>query len=66
MLKKDVVVGGRYITNQNREIKIVEEVKSVTPKGATLTQWDAINLATNRRIRIKSAAKLKRQIPHNF
>lgn len=62
MLKKDVKVGEIYVTNQNNRVQILAETEHKSSKGATLTRWTAINLGTNRKVTIKSAAKLKRGV----
>lgn len=57
MLKKDVKVGKTYevrLYGNFVKVKLVSESR--------LGGWLAINLNTNRNIRIKSAAKLRREV----
>ena len=62
VLKKDVKVGEVYVTNQGMIVRITEEIPYQSSKGAALTRWAGVNIQTNRKVTIKSAAKLKRAL----
>jgi hypothetical protein len=55
--KKDVRIGGVYqvkVSGQLQQVKIQQE----SPYGG----WDGINLRTKRSVRIRSAARLRREL----
>ncbi len=58
MRKKDVEIGGEYgakVSNQLTRVRITGE----SPYGG----WDAVNIATGRPVRIKTAARLRYAVP---
>jgi hypothetical protein len=68
VLKKDVVVGRVYLMNHTSG-KIQVRIKAELGRNGgridnpiRLTHWAAENLATGRRIEIKSAARLIREV----
>ena len=73
MLKKDdVKIGGVYVVRLHgkmTKVRIEEETSSQrwvglasSGKRRTSTHWSATNLATGRRVVIKSAAKLRKEV----
>ena len=61
MLKKDVKIGGRYVTTisgKRTVVRINNEI-TVSTSRSSRTQWVGTNEATGREVRIKSAAKLR-------
>lgn len=61
MLKKDVVIPGRYIAKVGGVLTIVR----VTGEHV-FGNYAAVNERTNREVRIKSAAKLRRPVADDF
>lgn len=59
MKKTDVEIGGRYHAKVSGKIVVVR-IDRESPYGG----WDATNLATERQVRIKTAARL-RPVPQN-
>jgi hypothetical protein len=57
MRKSEVQIGGVYAAKVSGEIVRVR-IDRASPYGG----WDATNLRTRRRIRIKSAQRLRRQV----
>lgn len=53
MKKQDIVIGGTYSANVSGNVVLVL-IDAESPYGG----WDATNLATGRRIRIKTAGRL--------
>jgi hypothetical protein len=58
MLKKDIKVGSTYLAKISGKVVPVR-IESEGTKG-----WYAVNTITNRRVRILSAAKLRREVPN--
>lgn len=56
MLKKDVRIGSRYEAKISNRIVVVR-----IEREHRLGGWEAVNESTGRTIRIKSAAKLRRE-----
>ncbi len=56
MLRKDVKVGERYMAKVSGKKVLVRIVMASRYGG-----WDAINIATGRRVRIKTAGRLTPQ-----
>ena len=57
MKKKDVRLGRKYVAKISDKLTIVL-LNNESPYGG----WDATNLSTGRQVRIKSAAKLRREV----
>jgi hypothetical protein len=57
MLKKDVEVGGSYVAKISGRLTVVK-LSGESRFGG----WDAVNLRTNKAVRIKSAQKLRRRV----
>ena len=57
MKKKDIEIGRRYAAKVSGKLATVRIVRE-SPYGG----WDAMNTATGRKVRIKTAARLRRQI----
>lgn len=57
MRKADVKVGGFYIAKVSGKLTRVK-LLTESPYGG----WDAVNIETNRAIRIKTAARLRRDV----
>jgi hypothetical protein len=57
MKKEDVHIGGRYTAKVTNKLVTVEILSESRFGG-----WDAKNLATGKQVRIKSAAKLRREV----
>ena len=57
MKKKDVVIGGKYTAKVSGNIVPVRIDEEAWPKG-----WHATNMETKRKIRIKSAQRLRRSL----
>jgi hypothetical protein len=55
MKKNEVVLGARYIVKVSGKEQVVK-LTAESPYGG----WDGLNVETNRRVRIKSAARLRR------
>ena len=60
MHKADVQLGHYYTAKVSGRIAIVQ-VQSESPYGG----WDAVNIHTNRDIRIRSAARLRHEVARN-
>lgn len=60
MLKKDIRVGGLYTAKVSDRVQAVK-ITAEHPRGG----WLAVNVRTNRVIRIKTAARLRREIGHD-
>lgn len=67
MLKSEVKIGSTYVAKINGHLTKVQ-IKEATirrgygPGRKDMTHWLAINLATGREVRIKSAVKLQREV----
>jgi len=59
MKKKDVKIGQEYVVRVSGDFVAVKII-SESPYGG----WDGINMKTNRKIRIKSAQRLRMPIQH--
>jgi len=57
MKKKDVEIGGRYVAKISNNLTTVR-LTGECPYGG----WDAVNEKTGKRVRIKTAAKLRRNV----
>ncbi len=57
MLKKDVKLGHHYTAKISGKIVTIR-LDSISNYGG----WNATNLSTNRTVRIKSAAKLRKEV----
>lgn len=57
MRQKDVRIGGRYVAKISNRLTTVEILGDAIGSG-----WIAKNINTGRRIRIKSAAKLREEV----
>lgn len=57
MLKKQVQIGGRYVAKVSGRLVIVR-IDGESRFGG----WDATNESTRKSVRIKSAAKLRREV----
>lgn len=57
MLKKDVLIGRTYAVKVSERIAPVR-LDSASPHGG----WNGTNLTTGRSVRIRSAAKLRREV----
>lgn len=55
MKKREIQIGQTYVAKISRSITAVKILRESRYGG-----WDAVNLRTNRPIRIRSAAKLRR------
>lgn len=60
MRKKDVALGKVYVAKISGRLVRVRLVAESSYGG-----WDALNLATGRQVRIKSAAKLREEVKEN-
>lgn len=58
MRKSEIQIGGIYTAKVSGEIVRIR-IDGESPHGG----WDATNLRTKRRIRIRSAQRLRRRIP---
>lgn len=57
MLKRDVEIGATYVAKISGKLS---RVRIIAP--SRFGGWDALNLDTNRQVRIKSAAKLRARV----
>jgi hypothetical protein len=62
MLKAEIKIGGTYLAKISGRISIVRIDESYVDYRGKNRGWNATNLRTNREIRIKSAAKLRREV----
>ena len=57
MLKRDVVVGKKYIAKISNKLTVVR-IDRESPYGG----WNATNTVTGREVRIRSAGKLRAEV----
>lgn len=57
MKKSEVVIGAHYVAKVSGKLAVVRIVSESQYGG-----WDAINTETNRDVRIRGAARLRRRI----
>jgi len=57
MKKHEVTIGGVYAAKVSGKITIIRLLRE-SPYGG----WDAVNTATGREVRVKTAARLRRQL----
>lgn len=57
MTKNEIKVGGRYIAKVSNKLVTVR-IDSENDRGG----WNATNIVTNRSVRIKTAARLRRAV----
>jgi hypothetical protein len=58
MKKKDVSINDVYVVKVSGKIQPVRILNENPYKG-----WDGLNLTTNRKVRIKTAARLRFRVP---
>ena len=56
MKKNDVRIGGLYLAKVSGQVVLIR-IEGKSPYGG----WDAINTQTNRHVRVRSAARLRRE-----
>ena len=57
MLKKDIIVGEHYLAKVSNKLTVVKIFGTVSSGG-----WHAVNEATGKIIRVKTAGRLRRHI----
>lgn len=62
MKSADIEIGGCYVAKVSNALTIVR-ITGLSPYGKGWGKgWEAINTATNRAVRIRSAARLRRRV----
>jgi len=55
MKANEITIGGKYVAKISGKLTVVRITRESVYKG-----WDAVNVATGREVRIRTAAKLRR------